>query len=103
MRFLLIFALIASFAASAMAQQPAAPATPSAAPFIISVGGGAGQGNASTAIQLVVLMTVLTLAPSIVMLMTSFTRIVIVLGFVIGAGLSLAGKRAPPAGTRSLS
>jgi flagellar biosynthetic protein FliP len=36
----------------------------------------------SVAIQLVVLMTLLTLAPSLVILMTSFTRIVIVLGFV---------------------
>jgi flagellar biosynthetic protein FliP len=34
------------------------------------------------AIQLVVVMTLLTLAPSLVILMTSFTRIVIVLGFV---------------------
>jgi flagellar biosynthesis protein FliP len=36
----------------------------------------------SVAIQLVVVMTLLTLAPSMVILMTSFTRIVIVLGFV---------------------
>jgi flagellar biosynthetic protein FliP len=94
MKFLLVFVLLGAFAASAMAQQvaPAAPASsPSAAasspssPFTISVGGGTETGNVSTAIQLVALMTVLTLAPSIVMLMTSFTRIVIVLGFVRSA------------------
>ena len=96
MRFALILALLlAAFVASASAQQPAAlgaapvaaaalstPAANTGLPFSISVGGGAQQGNVSSAIQLVVLMTVLTLAPSIIMLMTSFTRIVIVLGFV---------------------
>jgi len=87
MKYLIIAALFAWFALPAFAQQPA-PAAPGAAspasapPFTINIGGGGDQGNVSTAIQLVVLMTVLTLAPSIVMLMTSFTRIVIVLGFV---------------------
>ena len=45
-------------------------------------GGTAGIGDLSVSVQIVILMTLLTLAPSIVMLMTSFTRIVIVLGFV---------------------
>ena len=39
-------------------------------------------GDVSVAVQIVVLMTLLTLAPSLIILMTSFTRIVIVLGFV---------------------
>lgn len=44
---------------------------------------GEGQkGNMSIAVQLVLVMTLLTLAPSLIMLMTSFTRMVIVLGFV---------------------
>ncbi len=45
-------------------------------------GANGGIGDVSVAVQIVILMTLLTLAPSIVMLMTSFTRIVIVLGFV---------------------
>lgn len=45
-------------------------------------GGTAGIGDLSVSVQIVILMTLLTLAPSIIMLMTSFTRIVIVLGFV---------------------
>jgi flagellar biosynthesis protein FliP len=45
-------------------------------------GGTGGIGDVSVTVQIVILMTLLTLAPSIVMLMTSFTRIVIVLGFV---------------------
>lgn len=49
----------------------------------ISLNGAAtDQGNVSTAIQLLFAMTLLSLAPSIMMLMTSFTRIVIVLGFL---------------------
>jgi flagellar biosynthetic protein FliP len=46
------------------------------------VGRGNERENLSTAIQIVIVMTLLTLAPSLIMLMTSFTRIVIVLGFV---------------------
>jgi flagellar biosynthetic protein FliP len=44
----------------------------------------------SVAIQLLIFMTLLTLAPSIIMMMTCFTRIVIVLGFV-GKALGTTG------------
>lgn len=40
------------------------------------------DGGLSTTLQLIAMMTILTLAPSIIILMTSFTRIIIVLGFV---------------------
>src|SRR5204862_8083085 len=44
---------------------------------------GTGQtGEVSVALQIVIIMTLLSVAPSIVLLMTCFTRIVIVLGFV---------------------
>ncbi|MEI6464587.1 MAG: flagellar type III secretion system pore protein FliP [Verrucomicrobiota bacterium] len=48
----------------------------------IGLEGTSQPGEVSVAVQIVVVMTLLTLAPSIVLLMTSFTRIVIVLGFV---------------------
>jgi flagellar biosynthetic protein FliP len=52
----------------------------------LSLGGAENDpGNVSSAIQIVILMTVLTLAPSLLMMMTSFTRMVIVLGFIRGA------------------
>jgi len=53
-------------------------------PLRLNIGleGSGKPGDVSVAIQLVVVMTLLTLAPSMVILMTSFTRIVIVLGFV---------------------
>jgi flagellar biosynthesis protein FliP len=52
---------------------------------------GLNQGqDVDSAIKVVVIMTLLTLAPSIILLMTCFTRIVIVLSFVRSA-LSLQG------------
>jgi flagellar biosynthetic protein FliP len=48
----------------------------------ISLDGAEKPAQMSVAVQIVIVMTLLTLAPSILLLMTSFTRIVIVLGFV---------------------
>ncbi|MDR7072153.1 flagellar biosynthetic protein FliP [Fictibacillus barbaricus] len=50
-------------------------------------------GNMETTIQLLLLLTVLSLAPSILILMTCFTRIIIVLSFV---RTSLATQQMPP-------
>lgn len=55
--------------------------------------GGEGEGDLSSVIQLVILLTVLTLAPAIVILLTSFTRIVVVLSFV---RTSMATQQMPP-------
>ena len=51
----------------------------------IDVSGSNDEGDFGVAIQLVVAMTILTLGPSVIMMMTCFTRIVIVLGFVRNA------------------
>lgn len=63
---------------------PAPGTTPNSGPFRLNIGlEGTGQaGEVSVAVQIVLVMTLLSVAPSIVLLMTSFTRIVIVLGFV---------------------
>ena len=61
-----------------------APASPASQPWRLAVdleGGGQG-GTATVGMQIVIVMTLLSLAPSLLLLMTSFTRIVIVLGFV---------------------
>jgi flagellar biosynthetic protein FliP len=71
--------------AGVSAQEAAAPAAGAATPWRLAVDleGGAGQaGSASVGMQIVVVMTLLIVAPSLILLMTSFTRIVIVLGFV---------------------
>lgn len=50
-------------------------------------------GNVSTSIKMLLLLTVLSLAPAILILMTSFARIIIVLSFVRTA---LATQQMPP-------
>lgn len=60
------------------------PAAAWAAPGINLNLDSSGDG-VSTSLQLLVLLTVLSLAPSILIMMTSFTRIIIVLGFVRNA------------------
>jgi flagellar biosynthetic protein FliP len=69
-----------------------AQTTTTSAPVSMNIdfNNGGGKDDFSVAIQLVIFMTLLTLAPTIVMLMTSFTRIVIVLGFV-GRALGTQG------------
>ena len=69
------------------------PAISFAAPTGINLNLQDGNGGISTTLQLVALMTVLSLAPSIIIMMTSFVRIVIVLGFVRNA---LGTQQMPP-------
>lgn len=60
---------------------------------LLSVFSESDPGNVSTSVTLLFLLTVLTLAPSILILMTSFARIVIVLSFTRTA---LATNQMPP-------
>jgi flagellar biosynthetic protein FliP len=55
--------------------------------------GTSGTSGASSTVTILLLLTVLSIAPSILILMTSFTRIVIVLGFVRTA---LGTQQMPP-------
>ena len=79
--------------ASALASPPATgspsanSATQPSNPLRLTVNleGTDHPGDVSVSVQIVVVMTLLTLAPSLIILMTSFTRIVIVLGFVRSA------------------
>jgi flagellar biosynthetic protein FliP len=54
---------------------------------------GSDPSHVSTSVKLILLLTVLALAPSILILMTSFTRIIVVLSFV---RTSLATQQMPP-------
>jgi flagellar biosynthetic protein FliP len=72
----LALALILLFVVTASAQ-------PTPLPNIsLNIGGNADQGKASTVVQLLLILTVLSLAPAILIMVTSFTRIVIVLSLV---------------------
>ncbi|EFI70404.1 flagellar type III secretion system pore protein FliP [Lysinibacillus sp. HST-98] len=60
---------------------------------LINIFSNSDPTNVSTSVKLLLLLTVLSLAPSILILMTSFARIVIVLSFVRTA---LATQQMPP-------
>jgi len=88
----------ASVASAQMALPPnivAAPAPIAAPSLTISLAGGptTANGQISTGLQLLAMLTVLSLAPAILIMMTSFTRIVVVLGFVRRA---LSTQEVPP-------
>lgn len=86
-----------ALAATALAQPaplqpPAAPTDPFALPRVqLSVGGG--EGDWVGALRILALLTVMTLAPAILLTMTSFTRIVIVFSFLRQA---LGTQQSPP-------
>ncbi|USQ97192.1 flagellar type III secretion system pore protein FliP [Caulobacter sp. RL271] len=71
-------AIISVLAAIACAVMPAAAMAQSA----VNINLGTGAGLTDRVVQLVALMTVLSLAPSIVIMTTSFVRIVVVLGLL---------------------
>lgn len=48
----------------------------------LNIGGNADQGKAATVVQLLLILTVLSLAPAILLMLTSFTRILIVLSLL---------------------
>ncbi len=76
----------AGVAAATLAAVPAAAQD-------VSINFGSGAGLTERVIQLIALLTVLTLAPSILVMMTSFTRIVVVLSLLRTA---LGTATAPP-------
>ncbi|QSO54987.1 flagellar type III secretion system pore protein FliP [Alicyclobacillus curvatus] len=76
----------------ALAATSTPPNTPILPGISVNVGNG-GPTSVSSTLQIVFLLTILSLAPAILILMTSFTRIIVVLSFVRNA-LSL--QTAPP-------
>ena len=59
----------------------------------VDMGTGAGASSSGRVVQLIMLLTVLSLAPSILVMMTSFTRIVVVLSFLRAA---MGTQQTPP-------
>ena len=59
----------------------------------LQVNGTTDPGNLSSTVEIILLFTVLSLLPSIIIMMTSFTRIIIVLSFLRNA---LATQQNPP-------
>ena len=89
-----VFAVV-MFAAPALAQGVAAPSNPTITiPHVnIGVTPSSKPSDVAMSLQILLLLTVVTLAPTLLVLVTSFTRIVIVLSFVRTA---LATQQVPP-------
>jgi len=86
-RLVRIAAALAAVLLPALAAAAAAPAVPGI-PAVTVSGAGGGQ-TYSLSLQVLALMTALTLLPAIVLMMTAFTRVIIVLGILrqaLGAG-----------------
>lgn len=86
--------LTAVFAIAMLLVPQAAFATSTPIPGIdLSIGTSDDPADVSSTLTIVLMLTVLSLAPAILIMMTCFTRIVIVLGFV---RMSLATQQMPP-------
>jgi len=88
---ILLLAFLAPLSSTAIAQTDAASASainpidltpPASPPITLTLEGVQGPAGLDSAIKIMLLMTVLSLAPAFLILLTSFTRIVIVLGFL---------------------
>jgi len=77
----LLLLLLASLPLSALAQQPAAPEPPGLTLPDITLG-QIGETPVSLPLQTLVLMTSITLLPSLLLVLTAFTRIIIVLSLL---------------------
>jgi flagellar biosynthetic protein FliP len=82
---LLVFVLLAAFADAALAQ--------SFPKISIGVEQANQTGDISLTLQIVLMLTVLTLAPSILIMMTCFTRMIVVLSFLRQA---MSAQQIPP-------
>jgi flagellar biosynthetic protein FliP len=94
---LLILAALAAAPCGAQTAPATATTAPAAAPadikFNLNLNPGAGSAQLSDLMKIVLVLSVLTLVPSLLLTMTAFTRIVIVLSFVRRA---LAVQGLPP-------
>jgi flagellar biosynthetic protein FliP len=80
--------------ASAVVSCSVASAAPLTFPSLkIGVEGASQPGDVSATLQILLVLTILSLAPAILMLLTSFTRIVVVLSFIRNA---LSTQQIPP-------
>lgn len=84
-----------SFACCSLAQAAPAPAQPTLPIPALNLGVGAATGpqDVALSLQIVALITVLSMAPAILLMLTSFTRILVVLGFIRTA---LGLQQTPP-------
>lgn len=90
---LLVVLIVLLIAVPADAATASAASSANAPAISIQVGQAGSASSAGLAVQMVLLLTVLSLAPALFVMVTSFTRIVIVLAFLRQA---LGTQQAPP-------
>lgn len=90
---LLIFFAVVAFAPSVMAQEVAPPEPVGVPTMSLTFGEAQGPDDVTRLINLFIIITIISIAPAILVLMTSFTRIIVVLGFMRQA---LATQQMPP-------
>ena len=93
-----VFLLIGGSAHAAQSQYGATDNAPNASDFVTGQGGvsltfDSDSGTLSSTVRILLVLTVLALAPSILIMLTSFTRVIIVLHFVRAA---IGTQTAPP-------
>jgi flagellar biosynthetic protein FliP len=89
----LLLLLLSGSPLAAQAAPPAAAPAPSALGGLIALAGGEGGTPFSLSLQLLLLMTLLTLLPSVLLMMTAFVRILVVLAILRQA---IGLQQAPP-------
>jgi flagellar biosynthetic protein FliP len=93
-RWLKLFALLALLGISVLAAAQAQKTTGTSVPSLkIGLEGAKDQNEVSTSLQILALLTILSIAPAIMILTTAFTRIVIIFGFLRNA---LGAQSIPP-------
>ena len=98
--FFMILCFLTFFCGTAIYAAPADEVSPSTSTeqtdpdsFDLNITSNAGSTNLSASLQMLLVLTVLALAPSILVMVTSFTRIIVVLHFVRSA---LGTQTTPP-------
>ncbi len=81
-RIIMLAVLLIGVVAASASAQITAPAGQVPTSISLSLGDADGAARMDVAVEIVLLMTLLTLAPALLVMLTSFTRIVIVLGFL---------------------
>ena len=93
-----VFLLVGRDVHAAQSQYGATDNAPNASDFVTGKGGvsltfDSDSGTLSSTVRILLVLTILALAPSILIMLTSFTRIIIVLHFVRAA---IGTQTAPP-------
>ncbi|MEZ5339243.1 MAG: flagellar type III secretion system pore protein FliP [bacterium] len=96
-RSLPVLAILLLMCVPALAQQPEAPASPengiSVSAGELNVTVNSGDGDAASIFKIIALFTLLTLAPTMILMVTPFTRVIIVLSLLRNA---LGTQQSPP-------